>query len=264
MGLRGRLRVVQINCQKSASVSQQLYQKVREAAIDVFLMQEPYTVGGRVAGFGPPFRILAGPGTDTPWSAIVICNPELGVLQLPQFSDQYMVCAQIHGDFGNLYVITLYCRYSISNESFLYRLDQVLRALRGKPVLIGTDANARSPLWFSDESDDPGQRLEDFIFEHRLQVINEVSPYYTFSSHAGESNIDVTVVSSAAIRLNWSWHIQPEWCFSDHRCIVLDANDYDKSRRLAGLDHFLIKKANWEVFDARIKEAFKKENSQNS
>ncbi|KAG7197099.1 hypothetical protein KM043_012394 [Ampulex compressa] len=61
-------------------------------------------------------------------------------------------------------------------------------ALRGKRVLIATDTNAKSPLWWSDHLDHRGEKLEEFLSQHDLMVVNSTGLPVTFSSPVGEAN----------------------------------------------------------------------------
>jgi len=77
----------------------------------------------------------------------------------------------------------------------------VREIVKGKRVLVGVDANAVSPLWFSKgsggsrDSELRGGVLEEWIIANSMIALNEFKRSYTFS---GESDIDVTLV-----RLAW-------------------------------------------------------------
>ena len=64
-----------------------------EAKVDLLLIQEPYTIGGRVAGFGADER---------PWAAIVMLNRSFSILRVGQMSTPYTACAEITCDQGRM------------------------------------------------------------------------------------------------------------------------------------------------------------------
>ena len=79
----------------------------------------------------------------------------------------------------------------------LSRPSGTLRYLRGKRVLIGMDAKAKSLLWYYSCTCERSVEIEKFIFEHGLLVLNAWSPYSTYSSATGLSNIDVSFVTES-------------------------------------------------------------------
>ena len=64
-------------------------------------------------------------------------------------TNEYGVCVWLKGDFGEVCVVSMYCRYCQDIEPYLSYMDRVHRFARGKCVIFGMDANATSLLWFS-------------------------------------------------------------------------------------------------------------------
>lgn len=97
---------------------------------------------------------------------------------------------------------------------------------RDKRVLIGMDANAVSPLWFSKreggsrENVMRGRMFEDWIVANGI-VLNEPSECYTFSGANGESDIDVTLVNDANVGCRFEWEVKSDWGISDHNVLLI-------------------------------------------
>lgn len=56
-----------------------------------------------------------------------------------------MVCAYgetLKGNFGKMYVVSVYCQYGKDIEQYVTYLDSMREITRGKCLLIGMDANA--------------------------------------------------------------------------------------------------------------------------
>jgi len=82
-------------------------------------------------------------------------------------------------------------------------LDEVLLLASSVPVILGLDANAASPLWFSKISRQAsgylnlskGDMLAEWAVSKDVWVVNEPSECYTFDGPMGKSDIDVTFVT---------------------------------------------------------------------
>ena len=88
-------------------------------------------------------------------------------------------------------------------------------------LVLGLDCNAHSPLWGCDDSNPRGESLEERIIQNNLFVHNEGNTP-TFSSHLGESIIDITLSSSPSMVTGW--HVSPDPSLSDHRIVEYRVN----------------------------------------
>ena len=107
------------------------------------------------------------------------------------FTNEHGVCVWLKGDFGELFVVSMYCRYGHDIEPYLAYMDRVRRHTKEKYVVFGMDVNATSPLWFnkgggrSRENEMRGRILEEWIVLNGTIVLNEPSELYTFSGIRG-------------------------------------------------------------------------------
>lgn len=61
---------------------------------------------------------------------------------------------------------------------------------------------------------------EEAIVACDLEVLNETSPWFTFTGGAGQSDIDVTLGNRALAQAYMStWEVLPDRCTSDHNVI---------------------------------------------
>lgn len=250
-------KVLQVNGQRAAAVAGQLRVKVVEEELSVLLLQEPYVAFNRVSGYPRNARVIVGNGENgPPWAAVVVCDPNINVVKMHELCDEHVVCVYLKGAFGELYVVSIYCQFRDPIDGYLSRLDNILMALYGRPVLIGMDSNAKSPMWFGPVADERGAKLEELILQHDLTILNESSPVSTFSSVHGESNIDVTLVSSAAARLVSRWRVWQDWSTSDHRCITVEVGLAGCHRSLGSENRFAVRGADWSLFDSLLSDVF--------
>lgn len=79
-------------------------------------------------------------------------------------------------------------------------MEKLRRVLgRGKGVVIGMDANAKSEWWGKGKRDNRGRELEEEILRGEWGILNEVGQGPTFVSASGSSYIDITVRSEGVV-----------------------------------------------------------------
>ena len=66
-------------------------------------------------------------------------------------------------------------------QPYIQQLDKVLQALQGREIILCLDANARSTMWHSQETNAKGEKLESFILQHRLTIVNSPQRISTFN-----------------------------------------------------------------------------------
>ncbi|CAK9796609.1 Retrovirus-related Pol polyprotein from type-1 retrotransposable element R1 (Fragment) [Anthophora quadrimaculata] len=198
-----------------------------ERGVSVALLQEPYVSNGCVRGLPVGWCVYVcenGPVR----SAVIVKDACLESMCVRECTDEYGVCVWLKGDFGEMYVVSVYCRHGHDIEPYMAYMDRVCMYARGKRVIIGMDANAVSPLWYSkggrlnSESDMRGRLLEEWILTSGMIVMNEPSEYYTFEGMTGQSDIDVTLVSESCAGCRIVWEIKNDWSISDHNAILIE------------------------------------------
>ncbi|KAH8323026.1 hypothetical protein KR074_008687, partial [Drosophila pseudoananassae] len=174
------------------------------------LLQEPYTRYGGVRGLPAEMRVFPDSRCH---AAVVVNDPNVECTLVS--STNWGVCVGLEGNFGRLFVVSVYCKFSESIDPYLQYMDAVLLQVSSNPVILGLDANASSPLWFSKLSRHApghlnyarGETLAEWVITQEMQVVNEPSEWYTFDGPMGRSDIDVTLVNESAMRVcafQWS------------------------------------------------------------
>lgn len=260
----GRIKIMQLNMSYSKVELAEAKQLIGEKKVDVLLLQEPYVVeqpnrGWPITGLGRGVKTAA-IRAKRPYAAIAIGNPDFSIIHLAQYSTQHTVCAEIRAPHFSFYVVSQYYQYSKPREEYIDELSRILRRLKGKRVLIGMDANARSKMWGNIRSED-GQLFEDLIRTNDLKVLNDAAQGPTFESLNGSSLIDVTLASPVMRRYVRKWTIQRMWTTGDHYPIEVNLGMPEKERggrpegeEVNATRRFNVRKANWETFAASLKE----------
>jgi len=105
-------------------------------------------------------------------------------------------------------------------------------------------------------TDERGDKIEDFILANNLVALNQVSPFTTFFSHSGASNIDVTMSTIGIAKYVKEWHIAPDRSISDHTPSFSKSGREERQQLRDVRLSFNIKGANWDFFCEKIKKTF--------
>lgn len=123
-------------------------------------------------------------------AAVIIQNTDITVTKINELCNRHTACVCLDWCGGQLYVGSTYCQSGQEIGPY--------EKLPGKQILLGMDANEKSVVWNNGHTDDKGLALEEFIQKHELVYANLPGHLATFSTANGESNIDVTLASSAS------------------------------------------------------------------
>ncbi|XP_025157708.1 uncharacterized protein LOC112589298 [Harpegnathos saltator] len=129
--------------------------------------------------------------------------------------------------WGAIIVVGVYLppTKSLDFPSFKSRLRDMGRAVRRYlpgPVIIAGDFNAKSETWGSRDGDRRGEEVEDWAAGLDLHLLNE-GRESTFVGSRGESIIDLTWASPAALKRVRSWRVADELeALSDHLLIEME------------------------------------------
>ena len=220
------LRVIQLNCQHSYDVMCELGTIMVKDKIDVALLQEPYVGNESVKGLPLGMRIFAAEGIAQ--AAIVVNSNIITAVMVDQLTDTHTVYVQLSCNVGTIYLVSIYCQFSLDINPFINYLVRAKCETAGHPLLVGMDANAVSPMWFSKgvargrDVEQRGRLLEDVILSNHFEVLNEPTSCYSFSTINGQSDIDVTLANNDFMRTyTGDWTISDENGISDHNAIYI-------------------------------------------
>jgi len=68
-------------------------------------------------------------------------------------STDYGVCISVTGRYGTICLASVYCKHLAALGPYTDYLDTVLLLASRTPTILGLDANAVSPTWFSKSPD---------------------------------------------------------------------------------------------------------------
>lgn len=255
------LTILQLNAQGSKEVASDL-RKNTERLVDIIVLQEPYSLAGRIKGYAELKARIYHPNVNTPKVAIIVKNPNLDVLQLKMEDTKHVAAIQVIAGTYEFYLISAYFQFSHPVEPYLEVLDRCINRIKSKKanseIVICADVNALSTSWFSRSTNERGDLVEDFIMDNNLIVINKKSEHTTYASPSGTSNIDITLATTGIAKYIKDWCVSPDLTISDHNAILFKIS----SRDVAGIQlrhddlSFNLNKANWKLFEAEVRRIF--------
>ncbi|XP_018368779.1 PREDICTED: uncharacterized protein LOC108764875 [Trachymyrmex cornetzi] len=128
-------------------------------------------------------------------------------------------------DWGDLVVVSCYFSPRLSETEFfrgLHELESRLLGVRGHPVVIMGDFNARAHAWDPGRPNRRGAILASWMGLMDLQIINEGSEP-TCVHPRGVSCVDITLATPTAARRISAWRVEAGLeSLSDHKYIVME------------------------------------------
>ncbi|XP_076385694.1 uncharacterized protein LOC143264086 [Megachile rotundata] len=186
-----------------------MVQKCKEENIDVCLVSEP------------PVRIdgLIGYWSSDRKALIIINNFVLKIKGAGEGAGYVMV------DVNDMLFIAMYFSPNKKIDSFLIFWNEIMSQLRKREntqcnkVILAGDINAHNRLWGSKKACKRGKLIFEWLIEEQFVCLNDgIIP--TFSSHLGNSYVDVTFAFRAAASDVKMWAVEEKENMSYHNNIM--------------------------------------------
>ena len=235
-------------------------QLIEEAKSDLTYIQEPYTNNNKIVGIPKRFRTYTcGNGRNR--AAVVANNKELDIILLNQMSDEDCVVVEVRTNKIKFFATSMYCDATIDMETNIKKMESILRYVHGKGMglLISTDSNARSTMWFDTFTNQRGRKMEDFLITHDLHLINIDNGVPTFETNRGRSRVDLTLATGSLSRYINKWTIGEQESCSDHKLISYTiqspvANDTHLNDAQWTGTRYVVREEDFQTFDLKLKE----------
>ncbi|GLV44534.1 hypothetical protein CBL_12119 [Carabus blaptoides fortunei] len=131
----------------------QLVKTLKDRNIDVCIIQEPTAREGKILGLGNRLKPFHGKA-ENPRAAISVCKAGIKAILLEDISNKYLTVIEATATNNKSYVISAYIppkeNPHFNFGEFIDDLETIIRQLAVKgEIIIGVDANAKSPVWGS-------------------------------------------------------------------------------------------------------------------
>ena len=122
-------------------------------------------------------------------------------------------------------------------------LNNLYKQLPSPSIILG-DFNGHSPLWGSDDQNERGDVIEDFINKNNLCIYNNGTNTFFHSGHRTYSAIDLTI-SDPDLFLDYEWKVLEDTHGSDHFPILLRSLETNPNSYPT---RWKFNKADWDYF----------------
>ena len=110
-------------------------------------------------------------------------------------------------------------------------------------MIVG-DFNAHNITWGNSRSTHKGNIVDNFICTNSLSLLNDGSYTYIHPGHGTHTAIDLSICHPS-LSLDFKWRVSDDLCGSDHLPIFIDTILPSPAD---SLPHFILSKANWDLF----------------
>ena len=199
-------KLAQINVDRRNVTYDLAYRWAVHAGVDVILVAEPNRRTAARRGW------LADSRGD---AAIVVVSGRMP-MDGSGVGDGY-----VWAEFSEFCLYSCYCSPNVGRAAFgefMAGLEEDVR-LRGKPVIIGGDFNAKAHEWGSPVEDARGTAIMEWVSSADLAILNS-GRRPTFRRHLQTSYIDITMCSTAIRDRVVRWRVEEEEMLAAHRLIA--------------------------------------------
>jgi len=137
------LRLLQINLHHSKAASAALLLRLTEGGADLVLVQEPWVVGGKVAGLGTKeYKLMLDP-KEGKIRTCILAKRHLSIFLLRNYSNGDNTAVSLELQSGSIRVLSAYLAFEKENppDALVRGLAEECEKLKNG-LVIGCDANA--------------------------------------------------------------------------------------------------------------------------
>ena len=256
-----KIKFFQLNCNRSSYVNRELLLEIEYSKAKSFIacllepgntyrskdgLEKQPDLGNRtyrITGCPPGSTFYTPSPNDGPPRSVIFADKDQNLVLDSEFSDRDVTTCRwlvqlpddepakrnkdVDGNRTtkptNVYLCALYwdINKDIPPKPFMDLLNYATD--KNIPVIIMSDSNAHSFMWYSKDENERGHTLEDLILLNELTVLND-SNVPTFDTFRGQSCIDVTLVSNKIAQHFQKWKVCSRDLGSDHKLITFQLN----------------------------------------
>ena len=140
------VRCMQHNQQHSKTATDDLNLFMKEAHVDIALIQESYVYQYQVKGIHLKYRIFSS-GKGKKRADIVVNKKWIHALLIHQMSEEDIVLVEITRDNRISIAVSAYLDIGKDIIQDLNKIKKIIQLAKGKGLLVAIDSNARSKTW---------------------------------------------------------------------------------------------------------------------
>jgi hypothetical protein len=163
-----QLKCLQINLQHSRLATDNLLIITQEEGIDILCIQEPYTVGNKLAGLPKTLEVYTA-GAGKKREAIAI-NKQIDTIKINQLSDEDTVVLETKVVNATLLIASMYFDINRPIDYDLQKMQAIITHAKGVGAVFAIDSNARSTSWHDVLNNKREKIMEEFLISKQLHI----------------------------------------------------------------------------------------------
>ncbi|XP_041972130.1 uncharacterized protein LOC121728089 [Aricia agestis] len=247
------------NLQRSQLATKELLLEATKRKASVALLQEPYIGGARSMRTYNGVRVYQsdGPGDGVVKACVVVFDDTLDVELHTRLSNNNIVVATLRTKAWEMIVVSFYFEPDKPVGPYLDHLMWIGRELGSDKMVLGGDANAKSPWWGGDKEDPRGREVSAVLEAMSLHILN-TGDTPTFDTVRGgkrySSYVDVTACSDDLLDRVGDWKVEESLTSSDHNGISFGIRQQKSTGTniIRTTRIFNTQKANWTQFREKL------------
>ncbi|XP_045504402.1 uncharacterized protein LOC123701034 [Colias croceus] len=247
------------NLQRSQIATKELLLEATKRKACVALLQEPYVGGARSVRTYNGVRVFQsdGEGGGVVKACIVVLDDSLDVELHARLSNNNIVVATLRTKAWEMIVVSFYFEPDKPVGPYLENLMRIGRKLGSNRMVLGGDANAKSPWWGGDKEDQRGRDVSAVLEAMGMHILN-TGDIPTFDTIRGgkrySSYVDVTACSDDLLNRVGDWRVEEGLTSSDHNGISFGIRQQKSTGTniVRTTRIFNTRKANWTQFHEKL------------
>lgn len=224
------IKVLQLNAGKGREATNLLHRTAEVVNADVVVIQEMY----RYMADWPGWQKFAHDKTAT------LVRECFDAVLLRQHTGEAVMTVAVKDTM----IANVYVEPTAPIDRPLNKIQELVRAVGNKTVIICGDLNAKGAAWGGDITDERGSKTLDLIGTEGLVIENDPNSMPTFETVNGRSWVDVTFSANAEVT---RWTVHEEDSLSDHRLLSFSVGN-DSEAEKSEEKRFLVSRADWDKF----------------
>lgn len=232
---RPEIRDQQANLQHAKAASAILCTRFESDSIDVAVRQEPWTMGGKIAGLKPQHSNVRYCRSATRPRTCIIYSNMVSCVLIPELCSANIVTiilsAETEEGIKRVVICSAYfpgdtrgCPPQKMSDIIAYCAESKLQ------LIVGCDANAHHTAWGSTNINPRGESLLEFISVEGLVVTN-IGNRLTFVTSTRREVLDLSLCTGFISNSIKNWPVSEEASCSDHRHIRFNITIRDGSTK---------------------------------
>lgn len=265
-----KINIIQVNLGKDKKATVRLGNYINLTSTHLVSINEPYyyyhkTNNKYQLGFiNDKYNIIYNESSTKVPKAAIMIRKEYNYLVEREYTNELCVVIIVN----NIVIVSYYCepqtkeqdkRIDKNIEIDLQHLQLITNKHNNKKMIILLDSNAKHTCWGNrtDQQDDRGRSMYEFIIQNQLDLLNNINLGPTFKKeaieqntnrvHTRESHIDLTLINHKLQAENFNWKLREDILYTDHLMIEIEMNESLKPKAylVTKIDY---KATEWEKF----------------